>query len=174
MSDSNIKILCGWWGKFLIVLLLYSGHVLLPVQAQSDSSPVAGWVEKARLPVPGLLLQAKLDTGAQTTSINAVDLQYFELEGQSWVRFSLKDFNDTSAILERPVVRVSTIKRHFDKQQKRPVIHLEICVGPVKKEVEVNLVDRTGLNYQLLIGRNFLANGLLINSARTYQLSPDC
>jgi hypothetical protein len=54
------------------------------------------------------------------------------------------------------------------------VILLDICVGNVRKTEEVNLIDRTGLNYQLLLGRNFLKDALLVDSGETYMLSPDC
>ena len=56
----------------------------------------------------------------------------------------------------------------------RPVILLDLCIGNVRKKEEVNLVDRRGMNYELLIGRNFLKDEFLIDPGATYSLSPDC
>lgn len=154
----------------LMATLLY-GVVGCCALAREEPMPVAGWVERAILFPDGLPVHAKLDTGATTTSINAVDPDFFTRDGRRWVRFSLTSRQGQTMILERPVVRVATIKRHFSRSQERPVIKLEICIGAVRKMVEVNLVDRTGLNYQLLVGRNFLGSSLLVQSDRTYLLS---
>ena len=170
------SILCGWLNvsvfRFLILLI---ACVIFPNTASSkDDLLVAGWIEQAILFPDVLKVHAKLDTGAKTSSINAVDPFFFTKNGDSWVRFSLTNRDESTIILERPVIRTTTIKRHFGDSQKRPVITLDICVGEVRKKVDVNLVDRSGLNYQLLIGRNFLRGSLLIDSGQTYLTSPDC
>ena len=120
------------------------------------------------------MFHAKLDTGAKTTSINAINPEFFERDGQRWSRFSIMNKDNKTVTIEAPVVREATIKRHFEQKQTRPVIMLDICIGKVRKKEEVNLVDRSKLNYQLLIGRNFLKGDLLIDSASTYLLTPDC
>ncbi|MCW8964141.1 MAG: ATP-dependent zinc protease [Gammaproteobacteria bacterium] len=131
-------------------------------------------IERAALFPDDFKLHAKLDTGAKTSSINAVDTRFSTRGGASWVSFALTNKDGDKMTLERPLVRTTTIKRHFGNKQKRPVIKLDICVGSIRKVVEVNLVDRTGLNYQLLMGRNFLAKSLLVDSGRTYMTSLDC
>jgi hypothetical protein len=44
----------------------------------------------------------------------------------------------------------------------------------VYKDIEVNVVDRTGLNYPMLIGRNFLSGDFLIDTGATYTKNPRC
>ena len=149
--------------------------ILCIFSQSSASAPVpAGWVEKAQIYPEGITLHAKLDTGAKTTSINAQKPEFFERDGNRWVRFKITNRNDDSTIIEAKIVREATIKRHFDQQQVRPVILLDICIGNVRKKEEVNLVDRSNLNYQLLIGRNFLKETFLIDSGSTYRLSLEC
>ncbi len=143
-------------------------------QAFASGLATAGWIEKAALLPQNITLHAKLDTGAETSSINAPDPDYFERDGKRWVRFRVTNKDIESVIIEEPIVRQSNIKRHFGEKQTRPVIRLQICVGHILKKVEVNLVDRSGLNYQLLVGRNFLEDAYLVNSGSTYTLSPDC
>ena len=146
----------------------------LACQAFASGLATAGWIEKAVLLPHNISLHAKLDTGARTSSINAPDPDYFERDGKKWVRFRVTNKDIESVMIEAPVVRDSNIKRHFGEKQTRPVISLQICIGHVLKNVEVNLVDRSGLNYQLLVGRNYLEDSYLVNSGSTYVLSPDC
>lgn len=149
---------------------------VFPVQlhAKQTTDIVAGWVEYAKIYPHNISIKAKLDTGAKTSSINAGNMEFHEIDGRKYVRFSLVNFDNQSASFEFPVIRTATIKRHFGNQQKRPVIQLSICLGNKTKTVEVTLVDRTGFNYQLLLGRNFLANDILVNSANKYLLKHGC
>ena len=48
----------------------------------------------------------------------------------------------------------------------RPVVAIKICLGSTVKEVEVNLVDRSGFGYPILIGRSFLAGDFLVDASR--------
>ena len=151
------------------LLLLLAGY-----SQAAASKTIVGWIEKAMLYPHDILMHAKLDTGAQTSSINAPNPYHFERDGEKWVQFRVSNRDLESVMIEAPVVRESSIKRHFGEKQVRPVILLDICVGTVHKKVEVNLVDRTGFEYQLLIGRNYLENSFLIDSGSRYTLSPDC
>ena len=156
------------------VLFVFSVSLVSAALAEEEGYVTAGWVEKAVVYPDGVELHAKLDTGAKTSSINAPDPVFYEQDGRRWVRIELVNRNQEKILLNAPLVREATIKRHYGESQVRPVIKLDICIGRVRKTEEVNLVDRQGLNYQLLIGRNFLKGALLIDSGSTYRLSPDC
>lgn len=143
-------------------------------QVNASDMVAAGWIEKAILYPGAITLHAKLDTGAKTTSINAPEPSLFERDDEPWVRFTITNKDNRSTTIEKRIIREAKIKRHFGDQQVRPVILLDICIGNVRKTEEVNLVDRSNLNYQLLVGRNFLKDDLLIDSGSTYLLSPDC
>ena len=155
---------------FLLGLILFlSGQ-----QAFATELTRAGWIEKAVLYPQGVVFHAKLDTGAKTSSLHAPDPEFVFHDGKEWVRLSVTNRNIETVMIEAPVVRDVKIKRHFGDSQPRKVVLLDLCIGNVRKTEEVNLVDRTGLNYQLLIGRNFLQDALLIDSGSTYLLTPDC
>ena len=150
--------------------------LLMSMFSQSNASDMvpAGWIEKAILYPGAITLDAKLDTGAKTTSINAPKPAFFVRDDERWVRFTITNKDNRSTTIEEKIIRDAKIKRHFGNQQVRPVVLLDICIGNVRKREEVNLVDRTGFNYQLLVGRNFLKNAFLIDSGSTYLLSTDC
>ena len=136
----------------------------LPAQAFAASKTVYGLNEYARLSDIDLEVAAKLDTGAKTASLSARDIKHFKRNGESWVRFYLAIDDRHVHPIERPLARVSKIKRRADdldpdeeqKYSARPVISLQICMGEVLRTVEVNLTDRSAFQYPLLIGSEAL------------------
>ena len=111
-----------------------------------------------------LELPAKLDTGAMTASLSAQHIERFERDGETWVRFQLSDAGEDSPLIERPVSRISRIKRRagdFDPEEgknytARPVIELQVCMGNSLRTIEVNLTDRSAFAYPFLMGSDAL------------------
>jgi hypothetical protein len=163
--------------RFLIPLLLgvlamVTCALISPAAAMDKQ--IVGWVEMVRLQPENLLLKAKLDTGAEYCSLDATNISQFERQGQTWVRFDVNDHHGKTTTLERPLVRMAPIKRHFGKSQRRPVIRLRVCVGKTSEETEVNLVDRTGFIYPMLVGRKFMQDHLIIDPTGKFTAEPIC
>ncbi|MCJ8502963.1 ATP-dependent zinc protease family protein [Desulfatitalea alkaliphila] len=131
---------------------------------------LVGGIEKVRLTPPGRLFHARVDTGATTSSLDARDITPFERNGSPWVRFKIKDpEQDTLYELEKPVARrVRILQASSDEADRRPVVKLQIHVGPVALIEEFTLVDRTHLDYQVLIGRNILRDLMVVDVARKF------
>jgi len=142
--------------------------------AYGDTPKVVGWVEKACIQPYQLILPAKVDTGAVTCSLHAPDLNEFERDGEKWVKLTVVDGSGRKTVMEHKIIGTRKIKRHFGQSQDRPVIRLTICVGNIQKTSEVNLVDRTGFEYPLLIGRNFMDGSMIVNPSATYTIEPSC
>ena len=157
---------------YLLVLLI----VLLSMTAflSAGAKEVVGWVEKAVV-YPGTLeIKAKVDTGAKTSSLNCQCINPIKRDGKDWVSFSLKNEDGETIMLEKPIHRIARIKRHFGDQQVRYVVMMGICLGDTYREAEVTLVDRSGFNYQMLIGRNFLQDDFLVDPSATFLKQPGC
>lgn len=154
----------------------------LPVMAAEPT--LYGRYEYIKLPEIGETLQAKMDTGALTASLSAKNIELFTRDGEEWVRFMLATKGASSKVYEHKVARISKIKSRADEDEekdepvsaKRPVVDLEMCLGDVKRTVEVNLTDRSSFNYPLLIGAKALREfGAAVNPARRYTADkPDC
>ncbi|QQZ43873.1 ATP-dependent zinc protease [Pseudomonas sp. SK3(2021)] len=138
----------------------------LPGLSAAAGKTVYGLNEYARLSGIDLEVAAKLDTGAKTASLSARDIKRFKRNGESWVRFYLAIDAAHSHPIERPLARVSKIKRRagdYDPDEEnnkkytaRPVIELDICMGTALRSIEVNLTDRSAFQYPLLIGSEAL------------------
>ena len=135
---------------------------------------IAGLVENVYLFPESINFHAKLDTGAKTSSLHATNIKILNESGKSVVQFTVTTRDKRKVILKRPLVRISTIKRHINKDQSRPVVKLLVCIGHVQKQVEVNLVNRSRFVYQMLVGRNLLANHFLVDSGKSYILENTC
>jgi len=160
------------WHRQALTVLLLVLNTLFPVTGFPKE--IVGWAEHAYL-VPGHIeLKAKIDTGAESSSVNCECHSYFKRDGASWVRFSIVTSEGSQLTLEREIVRTVKIKRHFGKVQERPVVKLGICLGGVYRVSEVNIVDRSGLEYPMLIGRNFMGDNFLVDAMRKFINPPHC
>jgi hypothetical protein len=148
--------------------------------AKADESvrekQILGWIEHAVISSERIQVKAKLDTGAKTTSLHAVNIKRFKRDGKRMVRFTVEDpDSDRRFEMERPLVRSVRIKESVgDEPSRRPVVELWLCVGSVGREVEVNLVDRSRFNYPLLIGRSAMAGLIVVDSDETFTQPPAC
>ena len=137
---------------------------LLPSMGLAADKPVFGLNEYAQLAGLNLEVAAKLDTGAKTASLSARDITRFKRDGETWVRFYLAIDDAHEHPIERPLARISKIKRRagdVDPDEgksytARPVIELAICMGKTLRSIEVNLTDRSAFQYPLLIGSEAL------------------
>src|SRR3989338_9096932 len=133
--------------------------------AMASEPQIYGLHEKVSLQELDLELPAKLDTGAETASLSAKNIEVFKRDGGEWVRFQLGlDDARQAQVIEKPLTRMSYIKRRADDRgpgekqlyTARPVIELDICVGDELKNIEVNLTDRSAFEFPLLIGSTAL------------------
>jgi len=145
-----------------------------PANAASLPRPVVGLVENVLVGSPGVEFEAKLDTGADISSIDATEITLEKRSGRRWVTFTVLRVDGERVKLSGPRVRHAYIKQAGGTTHPRPVVLLEICLGSVSRTVEVSLADRRGLDYDVLIGRNFLSGYFVIDPARVYTLAPAC
>ncbi len=145
-------------------------------QAAIGPTPNAfGWVENVLIGKLGLKMKGKLDTGADSSSVHAYDVQMYKKgEKDTWVKFKLKGKNGRIIRYDQNVVRFAYIKKKEGGLLKRPVIRMPICLGDIYAHAEVNLADRGHFNYDILIGREFLAARVLVDPSRTFVSQPNC
>jgi hypothetical protein len=135
---------------------------------------VVGWIEPVRLGSEGLVIPAKLDTGADTSSLHASDITWSRRADGDWVAFEVMGKDNRKVRLERKVQRVTRVKKAAGGIQERPVVLLGVCLGDTYRETEVNLTDRTGFKLPFLVGRSFLADRFAVDSSRTETIEPAC
>ena len=144
------------------------------VEAQPPVVRTLGWLEKVRLYPSDILLHAKLDTGADSCSVHAENIELLAKNEEDWIQFDLINRYGSRERLERKIVRFAKVKTKKRGFQTRPVVRLGVCVADHYEIVECNLVDRSHFSSPVLIGRNVLAGAILVNSSETYTAAPEC
>ena len=135
---------------------------------------VIGWVENVGVSSGNTIVKAKIDTGADSSSLHCECITPYERDGEQWVRFSITDVDDQSVSYEKKILRTTKVKRHFGEVQERIVVRMGICIGDQYGETDVSLVDRSGFNYSLLIGRKYLKDKFIVDPGETFMSSPQC
>jgi len=134
-----------------------------------------GRAEWVGFPTLDLVLQARIDSGAETASLSATEMQEFEREGEDWIRFRLGLSEKEHEIpegakpprIEAPIVRRVRIIQ-ASGSSSRPVVRLPLQLGPITQRVEFTLEDRTRLSYPVLLGRRFLMDLAVIDVSRKF------
>jgi len=160
--------------KGTLAVTLVVMMILIFPSSGAFAKQLIGWLEKVALVEPAMVLHAKIDTGADHSSLNTSDYKIINIDDVKWIQFSVQNRDGDTAVLKTPLLRFSKIKRKNTPSQKRPVTNLGICIGNIYKVVEVNLVDRSNYKYQMLIGRSFLNGNSIVDSSLEYTISPSC
>lgn len=160
--DINIISTC----TFIFCILFINSPVF--------AKEIIGKVEKVGIGKTGFILRAKIDTGATNSSLNATNYHLSLKGNQKWIRFDVTNREGKTITLKKPIKRFVKIKRKETTTQQRPAILLDICIGRIVKQVEVNLVNRSNFNYQMLIGRSFLSGNYIVDVDKTFTHKPDC
>jgi hypothetical protein len=144
----------------------------------SDDNPekiTIGWIETVQILPDNFQFSAKIDTGADNSSLGITNPTEFHKEEEPWIRFTIPLRADHTVTLERPIHRFARIKRKGAASIKKAVVLLDLCVGTLfKKDVPVNLADRTGFKYPMLIGRSFLKGSAIVDVDLTLTQPPAC
>ena len=139
---------------------------------RSHLTSVAGWREWVSLPELGVeWIKAKLDTGARTSALHAFDLEPFERDGAPWVRFSIHPWqrSATDAITaELPVHDVRRVRSSSGHVEERYVVLVAIRIGMRRVPTEVTLTRRDEMGFRLLVGREALRQGFVVDPGRSY------
>lgn len=132
---------------------------------ESSAKLMVGQLEQVWLQNLQLALPARIDTGAETASLDARNIELFERDGRRWVRFEIFHPETGEAIqMERKLKRmVAIIQSNTTDSERRPVIKLGVTIGHISQTAEFTLSDRSHLDYQLLIGRNILQDVMVVD-----------
>ena len=107
--------------------------------------------------------EARIDTGAENSSVDVTSLKTFERDGEKWVSFNITNRKDGSTHhFEKPIKRHTTIVR-IGEHEERYVVNMTITIGNETIKADFTLANRDKFNYQVLIGRNIINGRFIID-----------
>lgn len=149
----------------LMVAFLPLGHTQL-----LKEKVLIGRIEWVELPELKIKHKARIDTGAKTTSLHAVNIQEVEQRGELHVKFQTLDAEGKTIELVRKVDSTQKVSNTAGFVSKRYVIKEKVKMGSIEREVSVNLNDRSKMDYKFLVGRNLLLGRFIVDVARSHVL----
>ena len=140
----------------------------------SDPSdrPLIGWREWVALPDLGIpRIKAKVDTGARTSSLQALDIELVTVDGVDRARFVVvpRQRRDLPRIrAEADLVDVRRVRSSNGIWQERPTIRTRFRLGGLEWTGEITLAARDSMRFRMLLGRSSLATRFLVDPAASY------
>jgi hypothetical protein len=137
----------------------------------SDPVQIYGWLEKVVVADMKEAMQAKLDTGAMTSSIHAENQQIFERDGKKWVKFVVTDpsiANSKRYDVEAPLSRIVMIKEPGGESVQRNVVRLSFQIGGRNIKTEFTLNNRSNMTCPVLIGLTTIQVMGWVDPSRTF------
>ncbi|MBD1557876.1 ATP-dependent zinc protease [Vibrio sp. S9_S30] len=133
---------------------------------------ILGGIEKVKIDTIKQQFDARVDTGAATSSINAVDIQEFERNGNTWIKFHISDgktAKEDQLWIESPVIRYVKIRQSTSEEtERRPVVELWVQVGNIHEKAQFTLADRSQMSHAILLGREFIQDIALVDVSKSY------
>ena len=178
-----LKTRCRIAGSLGLVLFILLSAPQTYANSKTQGKVIAGWVEKISLPESGasskaVTVKAKLDTGAETSSIHAEDIQTFTRDGKTWVDFTLV-LKDSQGKVHRvaqkkPRKKRVKIKKHDGVHDRRSIVELDICFDGRIHSALFSLADRSEFIYPVLLGRKFLKGIAIVDSQESFLTQAHC
>ena len=133
---------------------------------------IIGRIERMDIPEWLLFgLEAKIDTGAFSSSIHCHRIEAFIKNSQKWVRFSLLDPEHeayNNKIFELPISDVREVKSSNGLTESRYFVRARIQLNDRIIDTELSLTDRSEMKFPVLLGRKFLMNRFLVDVAKAH------
>jgi len=135
----------------------------------SADKMLVGELEYIYIDPPGVSVVARIDTGATSSSVHAENLVHFERDGEDWIRFDMM-LNETDSVsVERRILRhVRVVQQADPSGSRRPVVAMRVRLGDIQDTFEFTLADRSHLENELILGRNFLADVTLVDVGQQF------
>ena len=131
--------------------------------AAPATKPILGPTARAVVAEAGLSFEGRVDTGAEVSSIHAVDIERIDAATPR-LRFTLENAEGERVTLERSVLDVAEV-RSASGSERRYRVPLTLAIGGIEAEVRVTLRDRSAMRHRLLVGRDVLAGRFLVDVA---------
>ncbi len=141
----------------------------------SHPLPTIGWREWVALPLLDIAkVKAKIDTGARSSSLHAFDIQSFERDGVTLLRFVVHPVQrdvSTTIVAEAVLLDERSVRNSGGHAELRPVIQTMVMVGQLEWPIELTLTDRDAMGFRMLLGRQAVRRRFLVDAGESYLLS---
>lgn len=129
-----------------------------------------GWREYVALPALGIAaVRTKVDSGARSSALH-VDAQWrFTERGAPWVGFRLTPATGEPPVeATAPVLDQREVTDSGGHRTRRVFLRTAMRLGGIEREIDINLADRSGMRFPMLLGRTAMTGAFTIDPARSF------
>lgn len=129
------------------------------------------WCAFPQINIP--TIKARVDSGAKTSSLHAVNIVSFKKNGIAWISFDvhpLQNNGKTTVHCEAPVYDRRRVKSSSGSSEMRFVIKTVLSMAEDTWEVELTLTNRDSMGYRMLLGRQAMAGKILVDPEASFLL----
>lgn len=129
------------------------------------------WFSFPDLGIP--TIKARVDSGAKTSALHAINIAPFIKEGANWVRFDINPLqNDLKTVIhcEAPLVDKRIVKSSSGYREQRYVIQTTLDTGHSNWSIEMTLTNRDSMGFRMLLGREAMSGRVLVDPEQIYLL----
>ena len=132
---------------------------------------VLGWREWVGLPALGVpAIRAKVDSGARSSALH-VDAQWRFVDGGApWVGFRLTPGGTAGASIEcvAPLADEREVTDSGGHRTRRAFVRTSLRLGSVERQIDINLTDRRGMLFPMLLGRTAMAHAFTVDPSLSF------
>jgi hypothetical protein len=131
---------------------------------------VLGWREWVTLPTLGIArLRAKIDTGARSSALHVDTQWHFTEAGAPWVGFRITPGQPRRDPIEAcaPILDEREVVDSGGRRTRRIFVATRLRLAGVEREIEINLCDRRGMLFPMLLGRTAIAGAFTVDPAQS-------
>ena len=116
-------------------------------------------------------IKAKIDTGARSSALHAVNLERFRRRGRDMIAFDVhphqRNTRDT-VTAEAEIIDERRVRSSSGHVELRPVVWLAVKMRGRQWLTEFTLTSRYEMGFRVLLGRRALGGRFLIDTERSY------
>ncbi|MFW6174368.1 MAG: ATP-dependent zinc protease [Chloroflexota bacterium] len=134
---------------------------------------MVGWREWISLPDLGITrIKAKMDTGASSSAIHAMEVETFERDGVRMARFQVHPLQRNSSVTvdcEAEVIGERIVRSSSGHAVRRIVVRARARIGGRIARLDLTLAQRDQMGFRMLVGRRGLRRArLAVDPAGSY------
>lgn len=138
-------------------------------KTKENEKKTIGWREYVDFPEWGIHgIRAKVDTGARTSSLHVEDVRLLK---NDQIRFYVV-VSEKGPLRRKKVIagiiRRGKVKSSTGHNTHRWYVKTTIKIGNYEHEVVVNLTDRGGMNFRMLLGRTAIEELFLVDVDKSF------
>ncbi len=129
------------------------------------------WCSFPELGIP--TIKARVDSGAKTSALHAINIAPFLKNDQNWVKFDINPIqNNLRTVIhcEAPLVDKRIVKSSSGFREQRYVIQTNLKIGDDIWVIEMTLTNRDSMGFRMLLGREAMSGRILVDPEQKYLL----